>query len=199
MKTRTLTLGLAPALALAACGGHGDDAANTDAADMTNAGLSTDTPPPGNEIDNVLATGETVAPAQDFANKVGASDYFEIEAGKIAQDRTHDAKLKAFAAMIVADHTDSTEKLKAVSAGLDPEILPNPALDAQAEADLAALRDAKDEAFDALFKTQQIAAHERALTVLQGYASTGDVDVFKTFATEASKVVQAHLTEIRGS
>ncbi|WP_404334046.1 DUF4142 domain-containing protein [Sphingomonas sp. MMS12-HWE2-04] len=198
MKTKYMVLGLAPALALAACGGHDDTTTTTtNTVDMTNAGLATGADE-DNVADNALATAE-VSPAQDFANKVGASDYFEVEAGKIAQDKSKNAKIKAFGAMIVKDHTASTDKLKAAAGGLNPAIVPNPVLDAQAEADLAALRNAKDEEFDALFKKQQIAAHEKALTLLQGYAATGDVDAFKTFATDVSKVVQAHLTEIKAS
>lgn len=189
-----LILGLAPALALAACGSHDDNTAATNTIDMTNAGLATgaDEAP-----DNALVANEAASPAKDFANKVGASDYFEVEAGKIAQDKSKTAAIKEFAAMIVTDHTASTDKLKAAGAGLNPAIVPNPVLDAQAEADLAALRGAKDADFDALFKKQQIAAHEKALTLLQGYAATGDVDAFKTFATDASKVVQAHLTKVK--
>ena len=191
-------LGLAPMLALSACGGGADNSTTTtNTADMTNAGLATDTMTPGNEMDNSAMTDESVSPGQKFANDVGASDHFEIEAGKLAQDHAQNKALKDFGAMMVQHHTMSTEKLKAAGAKAKPEITPAPVLNAEQEAMLAALGNAKDAAFDTLYKTQQIAAHEKALSAVQAYAASGDVPELKAFAKDAQKVVQSHLTKLK--
>jgi putative membrane protein len=195
-------LGLAPMLALSACGGGADNATTTtNTADMTNAGLATDTMSSGNEADNAMGNAAmadaAMSPGQKFANDVGASDHFEIEAGKLAQDHAQNKALKDFGAMMVQHHTQSTEKLKAAGAKANPAITPAPVLNAEQETMLAALRDAKDADFDALYKKQQVAAHEKALAAVKAYAASGDVPELKAFAKDAEKLVQSHLTKIK--
>ncbi|ATY34060.1 DUF4142 domain-containing protein [Sphingomonas psychrotolerans] len=197
MKKHHLILGLAPALALAACGGN-ETATNTTTADNM-AGM--DMPGDANWTDNGAGNAmaaEAASPGQKFANDVGASDYYEIEAGKLAQEKAQAQPLKDFGKLMVEHHTASTDKLKAAGAKASPAITPSPALSVEQEAGLEALRQAEGAAFDTAYKAQQIAAHEKALTLVKGYAATGDVPELKKFASDAEKVVQAHLTKIKG-
>lgn len=199
MKKHHLILGLAPALALAACGGN-ETATNTVTTDnMTGMDMPVDTNMADtNMAGNVVAADAVASPGQKFANAVGASDWFEIEAGKLAQEKAHDQKFKDFGKLMVEHHTASTDKLKAASAKASPGITPSPALNSEQEANLEALRQADGAAFDALYKTQQVAAHEKALATVKDYAASGDVPELKKFAGEAEKIVQAHLTKIKG-
>lgn len=190
-----LILGIAPALALAACGDR--TAENTTAANMDGNMAGMDMTG-DNMVPADTNMAAEVSPAQRFANEVGASDWYEIEAGKLAQDKAQNAALKDFGKMMVDNHTQSTEKLKAAGATANPAIVPSPTLNAEQETNLEALRSAEGAAFDELYKTQQVAAHEKALATVQGYAADGDVPALKTFASEAQKVVQAHLTKIKG-
>ena len=195
MKKHMLILGLAPVLALGACGGGADNTADTN---VTNTDVALTTDNALAPADNAMLTDEAATPSQKFANDVGASDFYEIQAGQLAQERASAQGVKDFGAMLVKDHTTSTEKLKAAGGKADPAIVPNPVLNADQEASLAALRAAEGAAFDAAFKTQQIAAHEKALAILKGYAASGDVPELKAFAAEAQKVVETHLAELKG-
>lgn len=193
-----LILGLAPALALAACGDSTTNTAdgmapNADGMNMAGTEMSAE-----NMTGMEANMAAEVSPAQRFANDVGASDYYEIEAGKLAQEKAQSQALKDFGKMMVDNHTQSTEKLKAAGATANPAIVPNPALTAEQETNLAALRAAEGAAFDTAYKTQQVAAHEKALALVQGYAADGDIPELKRFAAEAQKVVQKHLAEIKG-
>lgn len=193
MKTHHLILGLAPALALAACGGN-ETTTTTNTTDNISA---MDVPADANMADNMAMADAALSPAQKFANDVGASDYYEIEAGKLAQEKAQAKGLKDFGKLMVEHHTASTDKLKAAGAKASPAITPNPALTAGQEANLAALRAADGAAFDAAYKTQQVAAHEKALAAVKAYAATGDVPELKKFASDAEKIVEAHLKKIR--
>jgi putative membrane protein len=193
MKTHHLILGLAPALALAACGGNETTTTNT----ITDNISAMDVPADANMADNMAMADAALSPAQKFANDVGASDYYEIEAGKLAQEKAQAKGLKDFGKLMVEHHTASTDKLKAAGAKASPAITPNPALTAEQEAHLAALRAADGAAFDAAYKTQQVAAHEKALAAVKAYAATGDVPELKKFASDAEKIVEAHLKKIR--
>jgi putative membrane protein len=194
MKTHHLILGLVPALALAACGGNESTTTNITTADNISA---MDVPADANMADNMAMADAALSPAQKFANDVGASDYYEVEAGKLAQEKAQAKGLKDFGKLMVEHHTASTDKLKAAGAKASPAITPNPALTAEQEANLAALRAADGAAFDAAYKTQQVAAHEKALAAVKAYAATGDVPELKKFASDAEKIVEAHLKKIR--
>lgn len=179
------------ALALSACGGA--DVANNSAADTT-AVSEGETAMMANDSDN-MAMGDPAAPmtGQQFADTAAASDMFEVESSKLAQDKAESAAIKEFAAMMVKDHTNSTAKLKDAAGKAEPAITPNPAMNTEQTANLEALRGANGVAFDTLYKQLQVAAHQQALTALQGYAASGDVPSLKTFASETAKVVEGHL------
>jgi len=194
MKTKHLILGLAPALALAACGGNQTTTTTTNTTVDNLSG--TEMPADTNMTDNAAMADAALSPAQKFANHVGASDYYEIEAGKLAQEKAHDPKLKDFGKMMVEQHTATTDKLKAAGAKASPAITPSPTLNAEQEANLAALRAADGAAFDTAYKAQQIAAHEKALAEVKDYAAGAD-PVFKGFAGDAVKLIQVHLTKIK--
>jgi putative membrane protein len=177
MKSKLL-VGLASALALAACG-QSDDA---DATAEDTAATEAATP----------ATPAAPAP-QAFVDTVAASDMFEIEAAKLAQDMGTSDKIKAFAAMMIKDHTASSAKLKD-AAGQVEGVTVAPALTAKQQMDLDTLKDAGDQ-FDALYAQRQVAAHNEALTLLKGYADNGTAEPLKGFASEAVPVVEHHLME----
>lgn len=195
MQKYSFFLGLAPILALSACGGA-DSGSNT-SSDMTNAGIATDAMTPANGEDDNLAATEAASPDKVFADRVAASDAYEIEAGKLAQQKATAAGLKDFGRMMVEQHTQSTDKLKAAAAKAQPTITPDPVLTPEQQGNLEALRSAEGAAFDTLYKQQQVAAHEQALGLLRDYAATGDSTPLKTFAAEAQKVVQMHITKLR--
>ena len=68
-----------------------------------------------------------------------------------------------------------------------------PALDAEKQGMLDQLKAAKGADFDAKFAELQATAHQKALTLLQGYASGGDQQALKDFASKTAPVVQQHL------
>lgn len=206
MKTQYLILGVAPALLLAACG-HKDNTDTTATADNSGTQTSDANMAGGGTVAGGTMAGDSTANAtapqgatsgQQFADTFAASDQYEIQAGKLAQQKAQSKALKDFGKMMVEQHSRSTEKLKAAAAKASPAITPAPALTAEQQSNLAALQGADGAAFDTTYKTQQVQAHEKALALVQGYAGTGDVAPLKAFAGEAEKIVQAHLTKIKG-
>lgn len=197
MKHRFMLLAL-PAIALAACGGETASNATVTGNDALAADESAVL---GNAADNVaMAPAAAAAPmnGQQFADTAAASDLFELESSKLAQEKATAAPVKEFAAMMIKDHTASTTKLKAAAAKADPAITPKPALNAEQTANLEALRAASGAEFDVLYKQQQVVAHQKTLAALQGYADGGDVPPLKAFAGETVPVVEGHLKHVSG-
>ena len=173
------------ALALAACGS--DDTADEAVAEAT----ATDTAMPTD-----AATPDTTSP-QGFVDTMAASDMFEIEAGRLAQEMGESQAIKDFGAMMVRDHTTSSDKLKAAVAEAGNGLAVNPAMTPVQQGLLEQLRTG-GENFDAMYAQQQVDAHETALGVLQTQAQSGTVAQLKAFAAETAAVVEGHLEQARG-
>lgn len=179
----TMAIGLAGALVLAACNDTQDDQT---VAEATPTDLATPTAPPAPD-------GST---PQGFVDIASASDRYEVEAGRLAQDMGKSDEVKAFGAMMVKDHTTSSANLKTAVAEAGNGLAVNPALTDKQQRDLDQLRTA-GENFDAMYAQQQVSAHEAALALLQGQASGGTVEQLKAFAAKTAPVVEHHLGEAR--
>jgi putative membrane protein len=184
MKTRFLFAGAA-ALALAACGGDADEAATEDTAAADQTAVA----------DEPAADPAMPTTGQEFANMVAASDMYEVEAGKLAQQNGTSQAVKDFGAMMERDHTKSTADLK-TAAGEAGGVTVNAQMSAKHQADLEALRSAGDN-FDSVYKEQQVAAHTQALALLRNFADNGDAQPLKDFAGKTATAVEGHLTEAR--
>lgn len=189
MKAALITM--VSAFALAGCGAP--DTANNSAM-MDNAA---DPMATGMAMDNGMANDAMMAApmtAQQFANTAAASDAYEIASSKLASDKAQAAELKSFAQQMVKDHTASTAKLKSAAGSMTPDATMNP----EQQANIQALEAASGAAFDTAYHTQQLAAHQKALAAMQGYAASGDNDALKAFASETAPVIQGHLTMLQG-
>jgi putative membrane protein len=195
MRSR-MFLACAGLAALAACGG-GDDAttANEGAAADTLA-MNSDGNVAVDDVGNAADPASAVN-GQDYAARASASDLFEIQSGQLAQEKAQDPDVKALAAMLVTDHRKSTADLKAAAAKAQPAIDVAPALDSEQQANMDALRAAAPADFDRTFLTQQIAGHEKALTLVRNYANGGDVEALKQHAAKVAGPVEMHLNRAR--
>jgi putative membrane protein len=188
MQNKFLAASAAACLALAACGGGGEsdtNAANDLAMnDMAMEDLGNGT--------NAAAPAAAMS-GQDYATQAAASDLFEIQSAQLAGEKASAAGVKELAQMILKDHQKSTADLKTAAQQAQPPITVNPQLDAEQQANMEALRGASGEQFDRLYLQQQVAAHQKALTLVQNYAATGDVDSLKQHASTVSGPIQQHL------
>ena len=195
MLNKTMVILSASALALAACGQKTDAAGTTDTTLATNDGAAFDAGNVG------AADANMTAPAtggQVFANTAAASDAFEIATSKLALDNSNSAAVKKYANQMIAAHTTSTDKLKATTAGLTPAITPDPALNAEQQATVDALKAKKGADFDTAYIAAQQSGHQQTLDALKAYGATGDVPALKTFASGLAPTVAAHLNMAKG-
>ncbi|QPQ54123.1 DUF4142 domain-containing protein [Allosphingosinicella flava] len=197
MKIRILAA-TAALCALAACGDNETPAANDMA--MNDAMMANDMAMNDMAMDNMMMNGSAAAvPAngQDYAAMAAASDMFEIESSRLAQEKAQNADVKSFAAMLVTDHQKSTADLKTAAGQAQPAITVTPQMNAEQTANLEALRGASGAEFDRLYLQQQVPAHEKALAMLQGYAASGDVPSLKQHASATTGPVEKHLARAR--
>ena len=178
------------ALTLAACGPKtekaADDAANTavETADAAGAMAS-------NAVVDVKQAMSATPTAQEFINKAGASDAFEIAAAKLAATNGSSSAVKSFAAEMITAHSESTAKIKAAAAS--SSLTPDASLTDDQKEDLADLGKKKGADFDEAYIDGQVSAHQDALALMRDYAEHGDNAALKTAAGGIAPVVQKHL------
>jgi putative membrane protein len=139
-----------------------------------------------------VPTPSNEAAAHDFVAKAAASDMFEIASAKLAQTHSKNPQVKEFAAMMIKDHTKSSENLKAAIKASSPALTPPSALPKDKQDAVDDLLKAAPETFDRKYMDGQVDAHQAALNLLQRYAQDGDVARLKTFAAATALVVQTH-------
>ena len=182
-------------LALAACnkGGNTPPAA----ADQAN-GAATTTSQPVAAAENATAgavgalSAATTTTAGGFVTQAATSDMFEIQAAKLAEQKSTNPAVKKFAARMIKDHTASSAKLKALLAkGAIKATLPTD-LDERRKGMLDNLSKAGPSDFDKMYVHQQVDAHDEAATLLNGFVDHGDNDDLKGFAKSILPTVQEH-------
>lgn len=135
--------------------------------------------------------------AADYVAAAAVHDLYQIEAARIAQDRSQNEEVKAFAALVSTDHAKSATDLKTAVSQSGQTLTIPAALPPDRQAQVEALNAATPTDFDAVWLTQQVQAHERALALHQRYARTGDVAGLKTFAEATAPAVQRRLDQVR--
>ena len=196
MTLGTRLLLAAPFLMLGACGDP-NAVQRANSADLGNSPTAPSVKS-GDVIGDLHNTASPIAPAaQDFANKMAASDEFEIEASKLALTNAQSAAVKDFAQKMIDAHTQSTEKLKKAAGSVAPMIMPDATLVPDQLKSIEQLHAKKGADFDRQYVIIQRDAHQRALAVLKDYSVKGDQPPLNAFANEVIPIVSGHLAMAR--
>lgn len=172
-------------LALTACATTEDESASPAASTTSGSGSAS------------AGTATTSTPAApEYLRMAGASDLYEIQSSQMLLQSTQNADLRRFAQMMIQDHTRTTEQLASAAQAAGMTVAP-PKLDSRQDAMVRELQAASGPARDRLYTTQQVAAHQEALNLHSGYASSGDKAELRAVAAQAAPVVQQHLAEIQ--
>jgi putative membrane protein len=128
---------------------------------------------------------------QAFMQQAAASDTFEITTGNMALQKGTLTDVKDFGQMIVHDHTMSGKELKALAAqkGVTiPKTIPQDKM-----AKITALNGLSGAAFDKAFATQQVEAHQEAVSLYeQADRDIADAQV-QVFVDKTLPVLRTHL------
>jgi len=184
-----LVIGLSAALALAACNNKSNDQD-----DHTLAANQPPAPPATPSPSESPTTTTAPTTPQGFVDTAASSDMYEIAAGKLAEQQGKSSDVKAFAAMMVKDHTKSSADLKAAVAKAGNGLMVPSAMQPPQQQQLDELKKAGGN-FDMIYAQQQVGAHQAALMLLTDQANSGTVPELKDFAIKTKPVVQHHLDE----
>ena len=149
--------------------------------------------------DQVGAQPMTGVSSADYVAQAAASDMFEVASGKIARSKAKDKQIKAFGDNMVKDHTKTTQVLMGALENAQRKLAkPSMQLPTDKQAMIDQLKNTpKGAAFDTLYLSQQLQAHQQAWALHKGYATGGDDAALRQVAAGAVPVVEGHLTMIK--
>ncbi|WP_233151182.1 DUF4142 domain-containing protein [Sphingomonas mollis] len=143
----------------------------------------------------VPATAQVMTP-DEYVMTAGASDLYEITSSQVLLETSQDPRLRAFAQMMIADHSKSTADVKAAAARARVKAVPAKLTPLQQEL-VAELRAEQGPARDAAYIAQQKASHGQALNVQKAYAMEGTAPALKAAAATIVPVVEHHIMELK--
>lgn len=179
---RTLLIGVAGAAMLTACTQERSPEAVDKAQDMA-AG------PVGQA--SAATMGANMVSA--YVPNAAMGDMYEIMAADIALERSKNAQVKELAQMIKTDHTAASEQFKAKVPQAAPNVTLPTALDQRRNGLVDNLRSASAENFDRTYIDQQIAAHQEAITLHEGFSDNTEAPALAEHARMVLPKIRAHL------
>ena len=166
-----------------------------------------DTPAPAAAPAAAAAPGTTAAPpmstsanasgtesTESFITGVTLSDMYQIQAGKIAEDKGQSQGVKDFGKTMVTDHTAMSNQMRHIFSATGTTI-PS-ALGPRGKRMIDDLNAAAPADFDKLYLAQQQTAQATELALLSAYAEGGESKDIKPAAARAVPKVQAHLAKV---
>ena len=147
---------------------------------------------------SAMADAGPALPTPDFLMAAGQSDQFEIQSGRLAAERGKAQSVKSFGKMMTVDHMKTTKSLMAAvkASGMSPP--PPPPLKPEQQAMLDELNGKSGMDFDKTYVSQQLMAHQEALSAQSGYAAGGDMPKIKGAAKMTVPIVQSHIKMLNG-
>src|SRR3984885_7782807 len=134
------------------------------------------------------------SPDESFYKNAAEGGIFEVDAGKLAQDKGNSQQVKDFGAMMVKDHSAANEKLKALAATKNIE-LPTSASVSQM-ATKAKLDVLSGNTFDESYIKSRVKAHRATLALFRKEIDSGQDADAKAFASTTLPTLRAHMKAI---
>jgi putative membrane protein len=131
-----------------------------------------------------------------YVGMAAASDMYEIQSSELARSRAQNPAIRDFAQMLITDHSNTSRQLTAAAtaAGMAP---PAPALLPMQVQMINQLQAARGADFDRVYASQQVQAHQMALSLHSNYAQNGDAEPLRAVASAAVPIIQHHLDTAR--
>ncbi len=131
-----------------------------------------------------------------FVKEAAVTDAFEIEAAKIALEKSRNDGVRRFAQHMIDEHTKMSAQLKS-AAGNQRAATGEPAaeIDRAHRAKLDDLRKESGANFDRKYMEMQVQGHQQAAKLFENYSRNGDDAGLKKVATDALPHVKQHLQQ----
>ena len=145
-----------------------------------------------------MATAATLAlaqkaPADDmaFVRKAAIAGMTEVQASKVALEKSTDANVKSFAQHMIDDHTKAGDALK--TAAMQEGLAVPSELDTEHKQVVDKLSGLSGATFDRAYKTQMLTDHKEAVALFTNESRDSAETPVDKFAADTLPTLQAHL------
>lgn len=179
MKKNLLAAGLLfSAVYLVACGNNEEstDTTTTTTTDTSNMSSA-----------NMMAVGDT---DRQFILEAASGGMMEVEAGRLAEQSAQNARVKAFGAMMVRDHSAANNELMALASARNIT-LPDSMM-AKHKSHIDKLRTATGRAFDKEYMNMMVMDHNEDVNKFQVAANNAQDTAVRGFANRTLPVLRMH-------
>jgi putative membrane protein len=154
-------------------------------------------------VASLFVAGATAAQAQSsslssadrsFAKNAAQAGIAEVDAGKLAVNKTSNASVKEFAQRMVTDHGKANDQLMQIGQQEGLQLPSTPSSSDQKKA--AALSKESGTQFDKDYVKNQLAAHKQAVALFTKESKNGKDPALKSFATQTLPTLQEHLSMV---
>jgi putative membrane protein len=132
--------------------------------------------------------------AADFVHKASVAGTFEVEASKLALQKTRNPEIRALAQKMIDDHTQSSD---ALAAATPAAMKPAEDLDDAHRELLTQLQGASGDQFDHIYIAIQADTNTKVVTLYSDYSVNGSVTPLRTFANSILPTLDDHLQQIQ--
>jgi putative membrane protein len=133
--------------------------------------------------------------ASNFAVEAANGGMMEVELGKIAQDNASSVRVKAFGSMMIKDHTEANNNLKAIATSLNIVLPDSVSNDSRKEIDHMKMKKGKD--FDKAYVSMMLDDHKKDIAEFRKCADNCSDSTIKSFAATTLPVLEKHLDSIQ--
>ncbi|QAY84630.1 DUF4142 domain-containing protein [Pseudomonas arsenicoxydans] len=131
----------------------------------------------------------------EFINDASAKGMADIEASRLAHQKTESKEVKDYTIVVINDRTTANQHLAKIAKQLDLPVAPREAVVDKAKALMPQVPDG--ESFDQAYAASQVKTTQEAIDQLQQEAQATDVPAIKAFAEETLPKLQNHLQMAR--
>ena len=139
----------------------------------------------------LCATSAFAESPAEFINDASAKGMADIEASRLAHQKTESKEVKDYTIVVINDRTTANQHLAKIAKQLDIPVAPREEVVGKAKELMPEVKDGA--AFDQSYADSQVKSTEEAIEQLQQEAKTTNVPEIKAFAEETLPKLQNHL------
>jgi len=147
-----------------------------------------------NTVSNT-ASSVTATSDPDFVNEAAIGGMSEVELGKMASTKAANAEVKKFGQMMVTDHTNANNELKALAAKKGWKLPTD--VDSNHKATADDLRNRVGADFDKAYVEEMVDDHETDVKAFEDKAKNATDPDLKAFAEKTLPTLRKHLDAIK--
>jgi putative membrane protein len=131
---------------------------------------------------------------KSFMTEAANDSLAEIELGKVAQQKSQNADVKAFAQRMMDDHTKASQELEPIASKMGVEL---PKAPTGKHGKMIKDLSKKEKRFDHEYAEAMVKDHEKAVKLFEKTSKKGDSEEIRQFAAKTLPTLQDHLKMAR--